>query len=239
MSLVHDALIGHERQQGKWVEIETAPAIADKRLMIVEYEFSSPLQMMKRDGNILSRVVRDSWDSRDLATMTKNSPLKATGPHISIVGHITADELRADLDNLSMGNGFANRFLWIMSKRSKFLPFGGALDEEAITNLAAKTREAVVVAKRFEQIRFSSAAREHWKRAYRVLSEDQPGLLGALVNRAEAQVVRIAMLHALLEKQGEISVNHLKAAIALWRYADASVDYIWGEALAGCGKSRV
>jgi len=30
--------------------------------------------------------------------MTKNSPLSATGGHISIVGHITTDELRRRLN---------------------------------------------------------------------------------------------------------------------------------------------
>jgi hypothetical protein len=39
-----------------------------------------------------------------------------------------ADELRQSLDETSMSNGCANRFLFICVRRSRVLPFGGALD---------------------------------------------------------------------------------------------------------------
>ena len=37
---------------------------------------------------------------------------RATQPFISIVGHITIDELRQILDHTSMTNGYANRYLF-------------------------------------------------------------------------------------------------------------------------------
>ena len=72
--------------------------VRDKRALIQESEFANVLKVMTREGNTLSRVIRDAWDRGDLATMTKNSPAVATGAHISIVGHITADELRRYLN---------------------------------------------------------------------------------------------------------------------------------------------
>jgi hypothetical protein len=45
--------------------------------------------MMQRDGNILSVTIRDAWDKGDLHPLTKTSRIKATGAHISIIGHIT------------------------------------------------------------------------------------------------------------------------------------------------------
>ena len=51
-------------------------------------------RIARRDGYILSRVLRDGWDRGDLGTLTKTSPARATGAHISLIGHITADELR-------------------------------------------------------------------------------------------------------------------------------------------------
>jgi len=56
-------------------------------------------------------------------------------------------------------------------------------------------------------------------------------LLGALTARAEAQTVRLALVYALLDGRGEIGTHHLRAPLALWEYADASVSYIWGDAL--------
>jgi hypothetical protein len=67
--------------------------------------------------------------------MVKNDPNIATDAHISIVGHITDDELLRELDRASMANGFANRFLFACTKRSKLLPFGGGLDEIRVVEL--------------------------------------------------------------------------------------------------------
>ena len=46
-------------------------------------------------------------------------------PHISIIGHITADELNRYWTQTETANGSGNRFLWLSAKRSKLLPFGG------------------------------------------------------------------------------------------------------------------
>ena len=112
------------------VSVMTDPGIEDKRLLLDEREFYSALEVMKREGNILSRIVRDAWDCRPvLRTLTKNTHTRVTNGFISIVGHITIEELRQKLDHTSMANGYANRFLFACVHRSKMLPFGGdALD---------------------------------------------------------------------------------------------------------------
>ncbi|MBK7995243.1 MAG: DUF3987 domain-containing protein [Blastocatellia bacterium] len=101
--------------------------IEDKRLLIIETEFASVLRVLQRDGNTLSAIIREAWDKGDLRIITKNNPAQATQAHISIIGHITPDELRRYIDRTELGNGFANRFLWLCVKRSKLLPDGGEL----------------------------------------------------------------------------------------------------------------
>ena len=83
--------------------------VKDKRLLVTEAEFAGTLSVMERSGNNLSPNIRHAWDGLLLQTMTK-TPLKATGAHISVVAHITKDELRARLTRTDMCNGFANRF---------------------------------------------------------------------------------------------------------------------------------
>ena len=118
--------------------------ITDKRLLLDEREFFQALAVMKREGNIVSRVIRDAWDSLPvLRTLTKQSPSKATGAHISVVGHITTQELQQTLDHTSMANGYANRFLFACVRRSKLLPHGGALDSQTVAELGKKTYEAL------------------------------------------------------------------------------------------------
>jgi len=74
-------------------------------------------------------------------------------------------------------------------------------------------------------------ARALWRAAYERLAEGQPGLLGALTARAEAQVLRLSLIYALLDCSPDIREPHLRAALALWDYAERSVKYIFGDAL--------
>ena len=44
------------------------------------------------------------------------------------------------LDVVSMVNGYANRFLFACVRRSKYLPFGGNLEQSAIEALAQEIK---------------------------------------------------------------------------------------------------
>jgi hypothetical protein len=90
---VRDPVQKWNTEQGKYETVD--PGAPDKRLMIVEPEFAGVLSVAERPGNTISSLIRRAWDGDKLQTLTKNSPLCATGAHISIIGHITEDELRA------------------------------------------------------------------------------------------------------------------------------------------------
>ena len=173
--------------------------VADKRLLVVESEFASVLKMNSREGNILSAVLRQAWDEGDLRTLVKNSPESATGAHISVIGHITDTELRRYLDATESANGFGNRFLWLSVRRSKFLPDGGSLSDEELTPLVNHLKEAFRFAGTVGRIQRDQTAAALWRAAYEALSTGRPGLAGALTGRAEAQVVRLSVLYALLD----------------------------------------
>lgn len=79
-----------------------------------------------RDGNTLSAVLRDCWDTGNLRVLTRKDPLRATAAHVSVLGHVTVPELRRRLTDTEAANGFANRFLWVCVRRSKRLPAGDA-----------------------------------------------------------------------------------------------------------------
>jgi hypothetical protein len=48
--------------------------------------------------------------------------------------------------------------------------------------------------------------------------------------RAEAQVVRLACLYAILDYSRLIRVEHLKAALAVWDYCLRSAGFLFGQA---------
>jgi hypothetical protein len=52
--------------------------------------------------------VRQAWDGEPLQTIVRNDPLRATGAHIAIIGHITKDELLRFISGTELANGFAN-----------------------------------------------------------------------------------------------------------------------------------
>jgi len=203
----------------------------DKRRLAVESEFAQQLKLMARESNVLSSVIRQAWDTGNLRTLTKNSPAQATGAHISILGHITVGELRRYLTETELGNGFANRFVWLLVRRSKVLPEGGNLDEEDLQPLIEKLKATIRWARKVERMRRSAKARKLWARVYRELSEGKPGLMGAVISRAEAQVTRLSLVYALLDRSSTIQTQHLKAAPAIWKYAEASARFIFGDFL--------
>ncbi len=220
----------------KWNAKEKAeeiidPGVMDKRLMATEPEFAGALSAMERHGNNLSAVIRNAWDGRPLQTLTKNSPLRASGAHISIVGHITQDELRSRLTRTEMGNGLANRFLFCLVKRQRLLPYGGHVNDTALAGLAERFKSAVEYSKRVGRVTMSDAAARAWAEAYAELSAERSGLLGAVTARGEAQVIRLALVFALLDSKDTIDIEHLGAAMAVWAYCDKSAHLIFGDSL--------
>jgi hypothetical protein len=207
------------------------PGVADKRLMITEPEFAGALSVMERHGNTLSPVIRNAWDGQRLQTLTRASPMKATGAHISIVAHITETEARARLSRTEMANGFANRFLFCCVKRSKLLPHGGNLDERVLADLCLRFKNAVDYARQVGRVEMTDEAVSAWSAVYPKLSREQPGLVGAVIARAEAQVIRLALIFALLDGRDAIAFEHLEAALAVWTFCEASALRIFGDSL--------
>jgi len=236
-----------EKQQpvkanGRVVEYQAVvedPGISDKRLLALEPELASVLRVMGRDGSTLSALIRQAWDTGDLRVLTKNSPAVATGAHISIVGHVTHDELLRELNSTEAANGFANRFLWVCSKRSKQLPEGGKIQEVDFGPLVRRLSHIAESARSAGRVDRDEEAREIWHKVYGELSEGKPGLFGSVTGRAEAQVLRLSLLYALLDGAGVIGPDHLLAALAVWEYAEASARYIFGDALGNPMADRI
>jgi len=81
-------------------------------------------------------------------------------------------------------------------------------------------------------MRFSEAARTAWWEAYRRLAEAVDGIVGGLLARAEAHVLRLALLYPLVDGAGSLGPAHLEAALALWEYAAAAVAWVFRDVTA-------
>jgi hypothetical protein len=241
-----EGLIHHVRDRtvkpGKEGVLETDdPGVDDKRLLVLETEFSTVLTRMAGSQNTLSQVVRDAWDrKRKLGTLTKHSSETATNPHISIIGHITIDELRALFTSADMANGFGNRFLWVYTERSKLLPEPTGPSDNELAPYAERVHKALDFAKKAGDLERDEPTRKLWNdRVYAALEADRHGLLGKLTGRASPQVARLSAVYALLDRSPVVRVEHLKAALAVWRYCEASTAHVFRDTLGDPTAQRI
>jgi hypothetical protein len=201
----------------------------EKRLYVIEEEFSRVLAQIRRDGNILSQIIRSAFDNGNLATLTV-IPRHASGAHISIVGHITPEELAERLDHIEMANGFGNRFLWFLVRSNKVMARTIPIPDKVFIPFEARLRTLNLLGskKKDRAVLLDAGAIQLWERVYPQLREDRPGLAGAMVSRGSSMVLRIALIYAALEEKLEhgkplaIRVEHLEAAQAVWAYCEAS-----------------
>ena len=222
----------------------TDPGVTDKRLLVVETEMGRVLKVMNRDSNTLSDVLRQAWDSGDLRNLSKQAHNRATGAHFSVIAHVTQADVRRWLTETDSANGFANRFLWALSRRSKNLPDGGNIEAEnwepsrrrlwmprsgsgarSAPDWTMTVGNSPTTATRITR---TPALKKAWHAVYDELSSAKPGLVGKILSRAEAQVMRIACLYAVLDGELEVDAVHLFAALALWEYCDASARLVFG-----------
>lgn len=207
------------------------PGVEDKRLLVVDGEFGAALKAAQRDGNTLSAILRAAWDHGNIAPLTKNNRIRATDAHINFVAHITLEELRKLLESGDLWNGFANRILWAAVRRSAPVPRPRPITKEDLARMAKRLSEALMDGVTCGEMNFDSEASDLWDSRYLKLTEDHSGALGAVTARAEAQVLRLALLHAVMDPDAtDIGVPHLRAAIAIWEYCLASACYIFGDA---------
>ena len=206
------------------------PGAGDKRLLVAEPEFASVLKATAREISTLSPTLRSAWDGRPLALLTRTAPARATDAHISIIGHITASELRHHTTRVELVNGFINRFVLVAVRRVRLLPEGGNPDPLKGSGLIRYLASVLKHAQTAGRVTLDPAARELWWNTYPHLTQPADGLAGQVLARAEAHTIRLALLYALLDAQRHIQPTHLQAALALWDYAARSATWALGQA---------
>jgi Bifunctional DNA primase/polymerase, N-terminal/Protein of unknown function (DUF3987)/Primase C terminal 1 (PriCT-1) len=204
----------------------TIPSV--KRLLCVEMEFARVITAMRREGNTLSPLLRSAWDSQTLEVLTRGkSKLLASNAHISVIAHITPEELAKLLSgSVEVCNGFSNRFLWACVKRSKSLPDGG--DATVINPFVAPLSRALAMARSVGIVKRAEDAKALWHDMYDELTEAKPGAFGMTTSRGHAQSLRLSVLFDLLDVSDTITSEHLRAAVAVWKFCEASARRIFG-----------
>lgn len=201
----------------------------DHRALVREGEFVRILRAAGREGGTLGAIIRDAWDGEPLQSRTVTRGIrKATGAHVSVLAHVTAEELEREMGAVDVVNGFANRFLWVCARRAQKLPNGGNLDDQAMHHLATTVADRLEAARRIGTMHRSTAAEDRWESWYHGLPDEARGAYGAITARADAQALRLSVVYALLDGSRVIEIEHLDAALAFWSYCDDSARHLFG-----------
>ena len=202
------------------------PGHSDQRLLVIEPEFASTLKAASRELSTLSPTLRSAWDARPLALLTRTSPAVASTAHITVIGHITQHELRRHITSTELSNGYLNRILIVACRRQRLLPEGGDQDPLHGTGLDRLLAATLKHARNAGQVRLDPDAREQWHHAYyQLAAEHHDGTVAQITARAEAHVIRLALIYALTDGKRQIGTPHLTAALALHDYAARSASW--------------
>jgi hypothetical protein len=207
--------------------------VLDKRRLFVETELAGRTFIaMRREGSTLSAVLRQAWESSTLAVATKQNDDKATGAHITIVGHATVQELLGTLRPADIAGGFANRFLFFVVRRSKMLPVQTEPKQSELQTLAMRLRKSLENARKVSRVKLGDGPpTKLWCEMYSNLdleAADQDEEQRPFLSRGAAQMLRLAMILALVDGKTEIQCAHLRTAGKLWTYSRKSVEFMMG-----------
>jgi len=207
--------------------------VPDKRLFMHESEFTRLLAIFQRDSETLGMVLRQAWETDRLAALSKKNPVRATGAHVSVNAHVTHDDLHSNLSLNDIANGLGNRFIWICTKTSKEIKRQVFFPWRRMDAKIDQLKDALEGISHWDDTPMgrSATAQEFWEEQLGVLRKRRPGLLGAILARGPAQVMRLAGIYAAADLTKMIEIVHLKAAHELWAYSVRSIDFIFGERL--------
>lgn len=201
----------------------------ESRLLVTETEFARVFHMNKREGNTLSTVIREGWDSSPMQVMTKKDPLCADGYHFGIVGHITLHELKQSCSEVEITNGFLNRFLIVYSDRSVLIPNPVQINEELYDHFARSLKIVIEKAASVDSVRLNQEAQIYWETLYETLYEieETDPKLNSILGREEPYILRLAMLYCLSDGKSEVTQKHLESAYSAWIYCRESARLIF------------
>ncbi|MGB2590961.1 MAG: DnaB-like helicase N-terminal domain-containing protein [Candidatus Acidiferrum sp.] len=192
----------------------------DGRLCLAMNEMSVLLNGAKRDGSNTSGYLRMGWDGIPLENNRARSSEVARDYLLSLIGHITPEELTEIFANVDWYNGMANRFLWATVRKSKTVS-----RSEKLPNFAdvSKTIQDLLSLPRIGQVRFTDEGGRYWDEWVHGLT-DHDGKLGASQQRIRPNALRIAQIYAALNERRlslglsghyAIEPEHIAAAIEI------------------------
>src|SRR5262249_1356372 len=88
--------------------------------------------------------------------------------------------------------------------------------------------DALAFAKGVGEVALDDEAGAVWDGLYEGLETRPDDVFGKATSRASDYIMKLALVYALLDRADAIRLPHLKAALAVWRYCEASAANLFG-----------
>lgn len=199
--------------------------------LVFEEEYATLLAARGRDGSTLDPKMRQAFDGGPLSNRKAGETKTVMGPYWlpAIIG-ITPVELRQRLEPGALQSGSANRWLYVPVIRRDVIP------TNATPAFSPENRQALLDAHRASQR--APALLEVDPAVTRLLAEYADflpsvafGVARDLTRRLGIIAFRVALVHALMERDTRVTVVHLNRALALTEYARRGIVWVFGDTI--------
>ena len=213
-------------------DVADGEAVPEKRRVAFEPEFARTLRVSRREANTLSSVLRQAWDTTSFRVMTRVAR-RATNVHLAVIGQITPEELRTEVDLVDQQNGLLNRFLVCYSHRRHLRP-SPRIDWRTLETHADDLGRVIRAGQRDLLFDRDRQADSLWRSIYYAMN-DLSSPIPAVEARGAPMMARLSLIFAILDGQTLIRVPHVRAAAEVWWYAVQSTRRAYGERSARFG----
>jgi hypothetical protein len=211
----------------KQTTFQNEPAVG----LVFEEEYATLLAARSREGSTLDPKMRAGFDGGVLSNRRSGDSKTVVPPYwlIALIA-ITPGELRDRLEAGAMTSGSANRWLYLPVIRREIVP------TNADPRFSEEHKHALFDARRVAMGAGRPLSVD--PAVVRVLAEYADwlptvayGLALDLTRRLGVIAFRVALTHALVEQDREVTLTHLRRALALTEYARKGIPWVFGNTI--------
>lgn len=196
--------------------------------IMYEEEFATLLAAQSRDNSTLDPRMRAAWDGKVLSNRKQSTQQSIEPPYwVSALVAITPKELRAKSPTGAFTSGSFNRWLWLPVIRRDV----DVLDTPPDIPYELRTR----LSDAYHSAQQERPFLRHTPDAQRLLFDYSTHLAHSVVGmerdlsaRLVPIALRVALIHAMVEGQRQVTLDHVRRGIALAEYARSGIGFIFG-----------
>jgi hypothetical protein len=199
--------------------------------VVMEEEYATHMAAASRESSSLDSRMRQAFDGDDLYHRKVSGTITVQAPYwLPALIAITPAELRTKLPSGALTSGSGNRWLWLPVVRRKVTV------TSTPPELPPDVRDGIQEAHRTATKQPMSLA--HAPGVSEALSEydeylwsESVGIAADMTRRFSIIAFRIAMIHAAVERDRVLGLEHVSRAVALTEYARSGMGWVFGETL--------